>query len=90
MSQKSPEEFVADAIEHILILDRNEITPQSNLRLDLSADSLDLIEIVMVLEEDANIELENEEVEPIKTVSELTDLVAQKLKERGLHGRADF
>lgn len=47
---------------------------------DLQLDSLDLLEVVMVLEEDFNIAIDDEIVESIKTVQDVVDVV-RNLKE---------
>lgn len=49
---------------------------------DLGLDSLDKIEIVMTCETQWGIEISDEEVEPLKTISDLADLVERKVREK--------
>ncbi|MGA1648933.1 MAG: acyl carrier protein, partial [Ilumatobacteraceae bacterium] len=46
---------------------------------DLEADSLDLVELVMALEEEFGIEVPEEEIEGVKTVGQAYDLIVGKL-----------
>ena len=46
---------------------------------DLNADSLDLVEAVLALEEEWSIEIPEDEMETVKTVGQAVDLVATKL-----------
>jgi len=46
---------------------------------DLNADSLDLMEVVLALEDEMGIEIFEEEMEKVKTVGQAIDLVASKL-----------
>lgn len=56
-----------------------EIRPEANLVDDLGADSLDMVEVPMVLEEEFGIRIGDEEVDPVNTVAELTALVQAKV-----------
>jgi acyl carrier protein len=47
------------------------VTPDANILDDLGADSLDVVELVMSLEEEFNIEVPDEEVEGMRTVSDV-------------------
>jgi acyl carrier protein len=49
---------------------------------DLGLDSLDKIEIVMTSETQWGIEISDEEVEPLKTISDLADLVERKVRKQ--------
>ncbi|KAL2818295.1 acyl carrier protein [Aspergillus granulosus] len=62
----SIEAQVYDIIKQLL--DTQEITLESNLVDDLSADELDMIELKMALEEQFNIQVPDEELERFKTV----------------------
>jgi acyl carrier protein len=59
-------EIVADKLG----VDQDEVTETSNFKEDLQADSLDLFEIVMALEEEFGISISNEDVETIQTVGD--------------------
>lgn len=50
--------------------DENEITQDASFVDDLGADSLDIVELVMALEEEFNIEIPDEDAEKIKTITD--------------------
>ena len=58
-----------------------DIKGDSELEFNLGADTLDIVELILALEEEFDITLPEDECEPIKTVSELTELVTKHLKE---------
>ena len=58
-------------------VDEGEVTPEASFREDLEADSLDLVELIMELEEQFGMEIPDEEVEKITTVEEAVDYVDQ-------------
>ncbi len=55
-----------------------EISPESNFQNDLGADSLDVVELVMALEEEFDIEIPDEAAENIATVQAAVDYIAEK------------
>ncbi len=55
-----------------------EITANSNLKEDLGADSLDIFEFVMALEEAYDIEIPSEDLVDIKTVQDIMDYLKSK------------
>jgi len=57
-------------------IDASEITMESNFSDDLGADSLDLFELVMNLEEEYSIEIPTEELEAIKTVGDVINYLS--------------
>ena len=62
-------EMIADQLS----VDEDKITLESNFKEDLDADSLDLFELVMALEEEYGIEIPSEELESLTTVSAIID-----------------
>jgi acyl carrier protein len=62
-----------------LSMSEDEVTMSSRFQEDLDADSLDLVEAVLALEEEFGVTIPEEEMEGIKTVGEAVDLVASKL-----------
>ena len=56
-----------------------QVTPDAKFADDLDADSLDLVELVMALEEAFDIEVPEEELEGIETVGQAFDLVKGKI-----------
>ena len=72
------EKFRESAVE-VLQVPAEKITRDARLAEDLDADSLDLVELVMALEESFNITVEETELEDIDTVGQAFDLVYGKL-----------
>lgn len=60
-------------------IEEDEITEESTFREDLGADSLDLFEIVMALEDEFEISISNEDVEDIKTVQDAVSYIKNNL-----------
>ena len=63
----------------VLAVDADKVTKEASFADDLDADSLDLVELVMALEEAFDIEVPEEELEGITTVGEAYELVTSKL-----------
>ena len=68
-------EKVRAIIADVLNLDENEITEESAFVDDLGADSLDIFQIIMGIEEEFDIEIENEEAESIVTVGDAVEKI---------------
>ena len=68
-----------DAAVEVLAVDPSKVTLEASFSDDLGADSLDLVELVMALEETFNIEVAEEELKEISTVGEAFDLIYAKL-----------
>ena len=64
------EEKVKSIIMEQLGVDAEEVTPEASFVIDLGADSLDTVELVMALEESFKIEISDEDAEKITTVSD--------------------
>ncbi|MDQ4105723.1 MAG: acyl carrier protein [Actinomycetota bacterium] len=58
-------------------VEESDVTPEASFRQDLEADSLDLVELIMELEEQFGMEIPDEEAEKITTVEEAVDYVAE-------------
>ncbi len=56
-----------------------DVTPEANFGNDLNADSLDVVELVMALEEEFDIEIPDEAAESIKTVQDAVDYIGGKV-----------
>jgi acyl carrier protein len=52
-----------------------ELTPEANLLDDLGADSLDVVELAMTLEEEFSIQVPDEDLEKIRTVQDIVDYI---------------
>lgn len=70
--------FKKCAVE-VLQVDEGKVTREAKFGDDLDADSLDLVELVMALEEAFDITVEESELEGIETVGQAFDLVTSKL-----------
>lgn len=68
-------EKVQEIIAEQLGIDKEKITPQSNLIEDLKADSLDIVSLVMDLEQEYNIEVPDEDLIKLQTVQNILDFV---------------
>lgn len=79
MSQELFDRFTKCAVE-LLSVDAAKITREARFKEDLEADSLDLVEFVMALEEEFSVEVPEKELEGITTVGQAFDLIAAKAK----------
>ncbi len=71
-------ERVKKIIQEQLNLDGVEITESSSFKDDLGADSLDLFELVMALEEEFDTEIPSEDLEKIATVGDVIEYLKAK------------
>ena len=61
-----------------LNVDEEEIKPESKFKDDLGADSLDLFELVMALEEEFEVEIPSEDLEKLSTVNDAIEYMKAK------------
>ncbi|MGH7813867.1 MAG: acyl carrier protein [Candidatus Binataceae bacterium] len=66
---------VREKISEQLGVPPDEVTPDSSFIEDLGADSLDIVELVMALEEEFNIEISDEDAEKIRTVKDVVSYI---------------
>ena len=71
------EDKMIDIIVEQLSGDREKVVPGASFVDDLGADSLDLIELIMAMEEEFDVEIPDEEAEKIVTVQNAIDFVAK-------------
>jgi len=69
------EKRVKEIIVEQLGVNENEVTPEAKFVDDLGADSLDLVELVMALEEEYNMEISDEDAEKILTVGDAIEYI---------------
>ncbi len=77
-------ERVRDVVVKQLKVDPSEVTPEANFTEDLRADSLDIVDLTIAIEEEfsseADFEIRDEDAENIHTVQDIIDF----LKEKGI------
>ncbi len=72
-------EKLAKIIAEVLNVDANEITLDTTFVDELGADSLDVFQIIMGIEEEFDIEIENEEAEKIVSVGDAVEAIKSAL-----------
>jgi len=73
-------EKVRRMIAEKLGIDLDDVKEDANIIEDLGADSLDLVDIVMYVEDTFGIRVEDEELEKIKTLKDIVDGIAKKME----------
>ena len=71
-------EKVCKSIAEVLSVDPAEITPETTFLEDLGADSLDIYQIIMKIEEEFEIRINEKDVENIRTVEEAMRLITDR------------
>lgn len=66
-------EIIADKLS----VNENEITMESTFIDDLGADSLDIVELIMALEEELEMEIPDEDAEGFKTVGDVVEYITE-------------
>jgi acyl carrier protein len=61
-------------------VDESEVVPSASFVEDLNADSLDLVELIMSLEEEFKLQISDEDAEKITTVQEAEDYIEEHLR----------
>lgn len=72
-------ERIKEIAAEALGADVNTMTAETSFKEDLGADSLDLFEMVMTLEEEFNVEISSEDLEQIQTIGDV-EIYIQKLQ----------
>jgi acyl carrier protein len=80
MAATSVEKRVKEIIVEQLGVREEEVVPEASFVEDLGADSLDLVELVMLLEEEFGQEIPDEDAEKIQTVQDAIDYITSHLK----------
>ena len=71
-------EKMKEMLAEQLICEASTITPETSFKDDLGADSLDLFELVMALEDEYNVEIPAEELTDLNTVGDVIDYLKNK------------
>ena len=69
---------IKDVVADKLDADPGDIAPESRFIEDLGADSLDVVELIMGLEDEFGVEISDEEAEGIRTVGDAVKFIAAK------------
>ena len=73
-------EKLQDIIADVLNVQKDEIKPETTFVDDLGADSLDIFQIIMGIEEEFDIEIDNDEAEKIVTVQDAVDQIKKAVE----------
>ena len=77
--------MVFDKIKDIIVdqldVEEDAVTMEASITEDLGADSLDVVDLVMSIEESFDVEIPDEEVENIKTVGDIVKYIENKVEE---------
>ena len=73
-------EKMQDIIAEVMNVPKEDITPETTFVDDLGADSLDIFQIIMGIEEEFDIEIDNEEAEKITTVQDAVEQIKKAVE----------
>jgi len=75
------EERVTEIIVEQLGVTRDEVVPEASFIDDLGADSLDIVELVMAMEEEFDVEIPDEDAEKLQTIGSAVAYLKAKLED---------
>ena len=70
---------VKDIIVDQLDVDEDKVKMEASISEDLGADSLDIVDLVMSLEEEFDVEIPDEQVENVKTVGDIVKFIEETI-----------
>lgn len=83
-SQEVEMASIDEKVKHIIVeqlgVDQAEVKPEAKFVDDLGADSLDVVELVMALEEEFSLEISDEDAEKLQTVQQAIDYIKAHAK----------
>lgn len=78
----SSNEEIAEQVKKIIVerlnVDAGDVTPEASFLEDLDADSLDIVELIMAIEEQYDLEIPDEDAEKIRSVQDVISYVQNK------------
>ena len=78
-------QMVFDKVKEIIVdqleCDEDQVTMEASITEDLGADSLDVVDLVMSIEENFDVEIPDEDVEGIKTVGDIVKYIESKVED---------
>ena len=80
MEKTTIEEKVISIIANKLGLPKEEVTPAASFTMDLGADSLDTVELIMDFEKEFNLKISDEDAMNIKSVGDAIDYIAARVQ----------
>ncbi|CAN5319714.1 acyl carrier protein [soil metagenome] len=86
MSDEQIRSRVIDIVCDHLAVNKDQVTDTTSFIEDIGADSLDIVELVMELEEEFDIQIPDDQAEKIKTVGEAVEFIKIALKNKPADG----
>jgi acyl carrier protein len=80
MEKATIEEKVINIISNKLGLPKEEVTPDASFTMDLGADSLDTVELIMDFEKEFDLKISDEDAMGIKSVGDAIEYITQNLQ----------
>jgi len=74
----SIEDRVVEIVVEQLDVTKDECAPEASFMDDLGADSLDIVELIMAMEENFGVEISDDELVQIKTIQDVIDFIKKK------------
>jgi len=79
MTKGKIEEIVNDFLINEIEVDADKVTPQANLKTDLGIDSLDFVDIVVIVEKNFGFKIKAEEMQNVQTLTQFYDYIESKI-----------